>query len=102
MTDLERDLAAVLNKHSEEFKSDTPDFVLARFLLVVLQAFHTGLNARKAFFAETEEAWREVVAQQAAEEIGLHVFDRDDADFKAIILKHIKIIKPESSAEKIH
>ena len=36
---LRDDITTVLNKHSAEGGSDTPDFILARFLLGCLEAF---------------------------------------------------------------
>ncbi len=41
-----RDLAAVLNTHSAEHLSDTPDFVLASYLNVCLLAFSRAVGAR--------------------------------------------------------
>lgn len=44
---LEHDLAALLNRHSVENDSNTPDFVMAKFLLSCLRAFNTASVERK-------------------------------------------------------
>lgn len=36
---LQRDLAEVLNFYSEDTRADTPDFVLAKYLIACLAAF---------------------------------------------------------------
>lgn len=38
-SDLRKDITSVLNRHSAENGSDTPDFLLAQFLLDCLKAF---------------------------------------------------------------
>jgi hypothetical protein len=43
------DLAAVLNKHSMEDGSNTPDYVLAQFLIECLQAWNAGIGLRAAW-----------------------------------------------------
>ncbi|MEO0325777.1 MAG: hypothetical protein AAF447_22690 [Myxococcota bacterium] len=47
MPDLERDLATVLNRHSRENASNTPDFVLARYLVLCLEAFELSVLRRE-------------------------------------------------------
>lgn len=46
---LEREIASVLNKHSAENGSNTPDFILAEYLLACLAAFNTANNSCRAF-----------------------------------------------------
>jgi len=58
---LEQDLAAVLNSHSVENASNTPDFVLAKFLLGALDAYEGAVREREEHAAtqsETIAAWR--------------------------------------------
>lgn len=43
-SDLERELASVLNKHSAENASNTPDFILAEYLMACLTAFNAANN----------------------------------------------------------
>ena len=44
---LAEDLRSVLNRHSAENKSDTPDFILARYMLDALAAFEKASRARE-------------------------------------------------------
>lgn len=50
MRNLERELAALLNSFSLENDSDTPDFILAKFLLDCLAAWNAGLQARDKWY----------------------------------------------------
>ncbi len=45
-----KDIAYVINKHSMECHSNTPDYVLADFLYRALIAFHKGTNNRTEFY----------------------------------------------------
>jgi len=47
-------LQALLNEHGKETGSGTPDFVLAKFLEDVLEAFDIATRRRTAFFDEGE------------------------------------------------
>jgi len=51
--DFRSELRAILNKHSMENGSDTPDFVLARYLTDCLRAFDTAVRARDDFYDRT-------------------------------------------------
>ena len=51
---LETDLAAVLNSASAENGSDTPDFILAQYLLGCLQAWDTAIQARNKWYGRAE------------------------------------------------
>lgn len=50
---LERDLAGVLNCYSQENASDTPDFILAKFLLGCLDSWNTGLRRREEWYGRS-------------------------------------------------
>ena len=50
MTELEKDIAAVLNKHSQENASNTPDHILAMYLLACLNAFNTAMQQRETWY----------------------------------------------------
>lgn len=54
-SELERELSALLNKHSAENGSDTPDFVLARFLMCCLEAFDAAHNRCRQWEAPSQE-----------------------------------------------
>jgi hypothetical protein len=51
----EQDLAQVINRHSRESASGTPDFVLAAYLVNCLEAFQHGVAQRAAFRGEQVE-----------------------------------------------
>lgn len=50
MTSLETEIAAVLNARSAENASNTPDFILAQFLLGCLAAWNTGVQQRENWY----------------------------------------------------
>ena len=47
---LERDLAGVLNRYSQENASNTPDFILAQYLLGCLAAWNQGVQQRETWY----------------------------------------------------
>lgn len=51
MSDFEKELAEVLNRHNKEGDSNTPDFILARFLLGCLHAFNDASNNRERWYS---------------------------------------------------
>jgi len=61
MSTLEEDLAEVLNRHNQENASDTPDYLLARFLVRCLDAWNATQQERTAWYSrgreETPEPW---------------------------------------------
>ena len=48
-TPLQKDIQHLLNRYSQEKESDTPDFVLAEYLIACLDAFETAIARRKEF-----------------------------------------------------
>jgi len=50
VTQLEKDLAEVLNRHSAENGSDTPDFILATYLMDCLAAFNKINDRRQKWY----------------------------------------------------
>lgn len=48
--ELERELAATLNRFSQENPSNTPDFILAGFLLGCLAAWNAGVKERERWY----------------------------------------------------
>ncbi len=49
-TAFHRELEALLNRHSQENASNTPDFVLAEFLTGCLATFNTCVNQREGWY----------------------------------------------------
>jgi hypothetical protein len=49
-TEFNRELTALLNKYSKENESDTPDFILASYLIGCLETFNHIQNAREKWY----------------------------------------------------
>ena len=47
--DFKQELAELLNYYTKENGSDTPDFILAQYLVDVLKAFDTAMENRMSF-----------------------------------------------------
>jgi len=47
---LEKELSGLLNKHSQEKGSDTPDFILAQYLLRCLNNFNVTVARREDWY----------------------------------------------------
>lgn len=47
---MERELTSVLNRHSAENPSNTPDFILAQYLLGCLAAWNTAVQQRETWY----------------------------------------------------
>ena len=47
--EFEGKLSSLINEYSVEGMSNTPDFVLATYLMDCLRAYHTAISGRKAF-----------------------------------------------------
>lgn len=50
------ELEALINKYNMENRSDTPDFILARFLSRCLTAFDDAVNQRKLWYSRPPDA----------------------------------------------
>jgi len=50
LLNFERDLQDIINRYSIENGSDTPDFLLARYLTDCLKAWNTGVKAREKWY----------------------------------------------------
>lgn len=53
MSAFQKEIEQVINRHSEENASGTPDFVLAKFLLDCLTAFNSATTSRANWRNET-------------------------------------------------
>ena len=50
----EQELKALLNKHSQENGSDTPDYILARYLTDCLEVFNQAVNNREKWYGRPD------------------------------------------------
>lgn len=48
--DFEIDVSKLINKHSIENESGTPDYILARYVLSCLESFREATGEREAWF----------------------------------------------------
>ena len=53
MKSFQNELSELLNKHSKEKESNTPDFILAEFLTKCLGAFNHSLQQRTNWYPST-------------------------------------------------
>lgn len=67
MSNLMSDLTEVLNRHSAENGSDTPDFILAQFLIGCLQAWDANVTAREIWYGRDKRRVEPSSAQSAPE-----------------------------------
>lgn len=49
-TEFEKKLSAIINEYSKESDSDTPDFILARYLNEVLKNFNAAVMDREQWY----------------------------------------------------
>ena len=50
MTEFREDLETLINRHSLENKSNTPDFILAQFMERCLNLFDTAVQQRETWY----------------------------------------------------
>ena len=48
--DLVKDFADIINKSNRESASDTPDFILAEYLVEALEVFENGVRTREEWY----------------------------------------------------
>lgn len=68
ISEFERELRELINRHSKENDSDTPDFLLAQFMVGCLGVYASTTQAREHFYGrgeplgpEFERVWDENV-----------------------------------------
>lgn len=53
-TQFEKELETLINQYSKENESDTPDFILAKYLNEVLKNFNAAVNEREQWYGRTK------------------------------------------------
>lgn len=48
--EFQKELEALINKHSKESDSDTPDFILAEYISGCLNSYANAVNARDSWY----------------------------------------------------
>lgn len=61
--DLEKDITALINKCSREQDSNTPDFILAEYLMACLSAFEVASNRREVWYKVEHQPGEVVVSK---------------------------------------
>lgn len=61
----EQELAALINKHSKEGGSNTPDFILAAYLSECLKTFNNVVQRRAAWYGKIDSIIGEIVRPNA-------------------------------------
>lgn len=51
---LKKDIAAILNKYSQENRSNTPDYMLADYMLGCLNVYENTISAREKWFGRPD------------------------------------------------
>ena len=53
-TEFENELIALINKYSLESDSDTPDFILGKYLMGCLHNFNSAVDSRDSWYGELQ------------------------------------------------
>lgn len=61
--DFEKELEALINKHSKETESDTPDFILAQYLRGCLDNYAKAVKSRDNWYGFKGLSGRTALAQ---------------------------------------
>jgi len=70
MTELEGNLSALINTECREEDSNTPDFILAEFMMKCLDAFELANNKREVWYGvklDILNDWQEMIMQAIGE-----------------------------------
>lgn len=55
MNNFQNELRSLINRYSEENKSNTPDFILAQYVEGCLLAFNTAVQQRENWYGRNEQ-----------------------------------------------
>ena len=55
MSEFQDELQSLINQHSQENGSDTPDFILAAYLSDCLKAFNAAVQNRETWYGRSSE-----------------------------------------------
>lgn len=61
MSEFEKELETLINRYSKENVSNTPDFILARYLKNCLDVFNIAVKEREKWYGKEEKVIPEVV-----------------------------------------
>ena len=63
-----QELTTLINKHSQENYSNTPDFILSAYIADCLNAFNTAVVARERWYSRDNDDELAAIQQQAEQE----------------------------------
>ena len=66
-TELQRELESLINRHSVENNSDTPDFILARYMARSLEVFEDAVNSREVWYGRQKRKTPIELAEETKE-----------------------------------
>ena len=100
-----RELIVLINKHSKENGSNTPDYILANYLIDCLQNFDRTIKMRTEWYGEKliEEKIREMHddMQKLADGFHEHVFDSDGGSCRICGKTVVDLLEEETIKNKI-
>lgn len=59
-----KELQVLINKHSRENNSNTPDYILAEFMNSCLKAFEIGVVDREKYYGRSERVVSDLLAEE--------------------------------------
>jgi hypothetical protein len=63
VTDFEKQLSDLINTHNKENGSNTPDFILAKYMATCLEAFNEAVRARERWYGSVFKPGRDPAGQ---------------------------------------
>ena len=66
-TEFQRELESLINRHSAENDSDTPDFILATYLARCLETFNDAVNSREVWYGRQKRKTPIELAEETKE-----------------------------------
>jgi len=58
VSEFEKELEGLINRYSEENRSNTPDFILARYLVICLSAWNQATAQREVWYGRGDQEGR--------------------------------------------
>lgn len=77
MTEFERELTSLLNRHSRENVSNTPDFILARYLSGCLRLFNAAVVERAGWYGRIDKPGQGIPRQLERDHQGTSPIAKD-------------------------
>ena len=107
MKALEKEIQDIINRCSAENESNTPDFILAQYLVGCLSAWNTAVQQREKWYGRNRESiLKEIMDERNYQEskwCSDHDKDHCCYDWSAFIIKYLaRAIEEPIDKEKFH